>query len=68
MNNNSVPFVPVAQKALLTIQEASEYFNIGENKLRTMADSIPGISLSKGTHRLIKRERMEKILLEAESI
>ena len=35
MNNNDIP---VWEKYTLTIEEASKYFRIGENKLRRLAE------------------------------
>ena len=35
MNNNDIP---VLEKYTLTIEEASKYFRIGENKLRRLAE------------------------------
>ena len=49
--------VPVADKALLTLDEAAMYFNIGMNKIRelTADDHCPYV-LWNGSKRLIKRE------------
>ena len=33
--------VPIWEKYMLTIEEASKYFRIGENKLRKLADENP---------------------------
>ena len=30
--------VPIADKALLTVDEAAEYFNIGKNKIRELTE------------------------------
>ena len=38
MNNTDVP---IWEKYTLTIEEASKYFRIGENKLRKLADLVP---------------------------
>lgn len=68
MNNKNVS---VADKFLLTFEEASRYFGIGENKLRNMADygeKIPDWIVYNGRRRLVKRIRLEQILLEAETI
>ena len=37
MNNNDIP---VWEKYTLTIEEASKYFRIGENKLRRLAEVV----------------------------
>ena len=57
-------------KFLLTFAEASQYFGIGENKLRNMADSErnPDWVIYNGYRRLIKRVRLEEILMESETI
>ena len=38
MSNNDVP---IWEKYTLTIEEASKYFRIGENKLRRLAEEKP---------------------------
>jgi hypothetical protein len=49
--------VPIAEKSLLTPEEAAAYFNIGVNKNRMMTDSpsCPYVLWS-GSRRLIKRK------------
>ena len=58
--------VQVKDKFCLTIDEASEYFNIGEKKLRQIvADSInSGFVIQNGVKILIKRRRFEDYLEE----
>lgn len=62
--------VDLKDKFLLTFEEASRYFGIGENKLRNMADyeENPDWILQNGCRKLIKRVRLENILLESETI
>lgn len=62
--------VEIPDKFLLSFEEASRYFGIGENKLRNMADcgQNPEWILYNGRRRLIKRVLLEKILLESEAI
>lgn len=61
--------VPVCEKAYLTLQEASEYFNIGCAKLRELTDTDNSqLVLWNGRKRLIKRKRMESYLDEVYSI
>lgn len=57
--------VPIQFKALLTLPEAAEYFNIGVNKLREITEesNCPYVVFI-GKKRLIKRERLEKYLNE----
>ena len=58
--------VQVKDKFCLTIDEASEYFNIGEKKLRKIvADNInSGLVIQNGVKILIKRRRFEDYLEE----
>lgn len=61
--------VPVWEKALLTLDEAAEYFGIGLNKLRdiTNEENCPFV-LFNGTKRLIKRKVLYDYLEQAYSI
>ena len=55
--------VPIADKALLTIEEAAAYFNMGMNKLRELtADEHCPFVLWNGSKRLIKRKALEEFL------
>lgn len=65
MNKN----VPIADKALLTLEEAAMYFNIGMNKIRelTAGDHCPYV-LWNGSKRLIKRETFKEYLYSLYSI
>ena len=65
MNKN----VPIAEKALLTLEEAAEYFNIGINKIRTVTndENCPYVLWS-GNRRLIKRKPFEDYLYRLYSI
>lgn len=58
-----------AEKALLTLEEASEYFNIGVNKLRIMTndENCPYVVWN-GSKRLIKRKPFEEYLYSSYSI
>jgi len=60
-NNNDVP---IWKKYSLTIEEASKYFRIGENKLRKLAEEnlSSGWVLMNGNRIQIKREKFEKVL------
>lgn len=62
--------VNIENKFLLTFTEASRYFGIGENKLRNMAslEQNPDWLLYNGSRQLIKRVRLEEILLKSETI
>ena len=56
--------VPVWEKFMLTISEASQYFNICEKKLRRLVDdySDSGFVLQNGNKVLIKRKNFEDFL------
>lgn len=62
--------ISIKDKFLLTFTEASQYFGIGEGKLRNMAniEENPSWILYNGQRALIKRVQLEKILLESETI
>lgn len=54
---------PIWEKALLTIEEASAYSNIGINKLYELTNnSMCHFVLFVGNKRLIKRKEFEKYL------
>ena len=61
--------VKIAEKPLLTAEEAAEYFNIGVNKIRTMTndEDCPYVLWS-GSRRLIKRAAFEAFLNSQYSI
>lgn len=61
--------VPVWEKALLTLDEAAQYFGIGLNKLREITDTenCPFV-LFNGSKRLIKRRLFDAYLEQAYSI
>ena len=58
--------VQVKDKFCLTIEEAAEYFNIGEKKLRRIiADHMDsGLVIQNGVKILIKRKRFEVFLTD----
>lgn len=60
---NSV-YVPISEKYTLTIEEASKYFRIGENKLRKLAEEnlMSSWVLMNGNRIQIKRKQFEKII------
>ena len=61
MNNADVP---IWEKYTLTIEEASKYFRIGENKLRKLAEENPtaGWGILNGNRIQIKRKQFEKVI------
>ena len=62
--------VPVWFKFTLTISEASQYFNIGEKKLRQIVQEDPTAEfiLTNGSKVLIKRAAFEQFINETSSI
>lgn len=62
--------VPLWHKYSLTITEASDYFNIGEKKLRQMVqeNGSADFLLNNGVKVLIKRAKFEQFLDEIYSI
>lgn len=56
--------VPIWEKYTLTIEEASKYFRIGENKLRKLAEENLKSSwvIFNGNRIQIKRKQSEKII------
>lgn len=62
--------VPLWHKYSLTITEASDYFNIGEKKLRQMVqeNETADFLLNNGVKVLIKRMKFEQFLDETCSI
>ena len=56
--------VPIWEKYTLTIEEASKYFRIGENKLRKLAEenNKSGWVIFNGNRIQIKRKQFEKII------
>ena len=62
--------VPLWEKYILTIQEAAEYFHIGEKKLRRLAEEKADADfiLVNGNRVMIKRKLFEKYLDEVTSV
>ena len=61
--------VPVCEKYMLTIKEASAYFNIGIKKMRRLAeDHVGGFAVYSGNRYLIIRCRFEEFLNETTTI
>lgn len=58
--------IPICEKYGLNIVEASEYFGIGETKLREMINENPKATyiLKNGKKTIIKRKQFEKYLDE----
>ncbi len=64
--------IPVSEKFLLTVKEASMYFNIGENKLYRIAteymDSEYRFVIQSGSRTMINRRNVEEFLNNTTSI
>ena len=58
------PPLNIWEKYTLTIEEASKYFRIGENKLRKLAEENPaaGWVIMNGNRIQIKRKQFEKFI------
>lgn len=61
--------IALSQKSLLTLEEASAYFNIGVCKMRelTNGENCPYV-LWNGSKRLIKRKPFEEFLYNSYSV
>lgn len=62
--------VPVWKKYTLTIEEASRYFRIGENKLRRLAEQNRHADwlIMNGNRIQIKRRQFEKVIDKLDAI
>jgi len=62
--------IPIWEKFTLSIEEASVYFRIGENKLRKLVNENPDAEyiLWNGNRPQIKRKRFEKVIDEINAI
>ena len=68
MENEKVS-VPVSEKYMLTIREASVYFNIGIKKMRRLAEDNAGrFAVFSGNRYLIIRTKFEKFVEECSAI
>lgn len=62
--------VPIWEKYTLTIEEASKYFRIGENKLRKLAEENLSANwvILNGNRIQIKRKQFEKVIDNLDTI
>ena len=60
--------IPLSEKYNLTVSEASQYFNIGQDKLRRVLEDNPEFVIMNGVKVLVKRRKFEKDLDEMFSI
>lgn len=56
--------IPIWERYTITIEEASKYFRIGENKLRRLAEENKNANwlIMNGNRIQIKRKQFEKII------
>lgn len=56
--------VPVWEKYAMTVEEASQYFSVGQNKIRQLAqqDRFGNWYMMNGNRLLIKKKQFEKML------
>lgn len=61
---NERVIIPIWKRYVLTITEAADYYHIGENKLRSMAEEHPEAKfiIMNGNRILIKRQKFEEYL------
>lgn len=72
-NDKKTENVPIWEKHLLTINEAAQFFNMGQKKLRNIAkdDLLRGnaeFTIANGNRILFKREEFMKYLNKCSSI
>lgn len=71
-NSTSATQVPVWERFLLTVKEASDYFNIGENKMHRIAndymDSDYKFVVQNGSRTMINRKKFESFLDQSTAI
>lgn len=61
--------VPISEKYMLTIREASAYFNLGIKHLRRLAEeNTEGFSVYNGSRYMIIRPKFEKFLDESTTV
>ncbi len=62
--------IPVWKKYTLTIEEASRYFRIGENKLRRLAEENKNADwlMMNGNRIQIKRRQFERVIGKLDTI
>ena len=69
VENTEMRAVPIGEKFMLTIKEAAPYYNIGQKKLRRMAEDNLGVfSVYRGNRYLIIRPKFEEFILNSSEI
>lgn len=62
--------VPVWEKYAMTVEEESQYFSVGQNKIRQLAqqDRFGNWYMMNGNRLLIKKKQFEKMLDKLDTI
>ena len=62
--NDLLKHVPIESRYAMTVEDAAEYFSLGQKKIRSLADDNPtaGFALQNGNRLLIKRRAFEDFL------
>lgn len=69
VENTETRAVPIGEKFMLTIKEAAPYYNIGQKKLRRMAEDNLGVFyVYSGNRYLIIRPKFEEFILNSSEI
>lgn len=69
VNDNAQKGVSINEKYMLTIKQAASYFNIGEKKMRRIAeDRLGEVSVYCGNRYLIVRPKFEEFVLNSSEI
>ena len=69
VENTEMRAVPIGEKFMLTIKEAAPYYNIGQKKLRRMAEDNLGVfSVYSGNRYSIIRPKFEEFILNSSEI
>lgn len=69
VENTETRAVPIGEKFMLTIKESAPYYNIGQKKLRRMAEDNLGVfSVYSGNRYLIIRPKFEEFILNSSEI
>jgi hypothetical protein len=67
--NGMKKIVPISEKCLLTLEEASQYTGLGLQKLRNISNSDScDFVLWNGSKRMLKREKLEEFLNRTYSV
>ncbi len=62
MDNEKTSIVPVSEKYLLTVKEASAYFGIGEKRIRFLVQTNSELGIMNGDRRMVHRKRFEQFI------